>query len=50
MVDEIDFVPPVGVLGRAVDRLILANYIRSLIEERNAAVAQEAEARSSDAS
>lgn len=35
MVDHVHFAAPFGPLGRLVERLVLANYMRRLIEERN---------------
>ncbi|MGW9404144.1 SRPBCC family protein [Arthrobacter sp. NPDC055585] len=35
MIDRIEFEAPFGVLGRAVEKLVLAGYLRKLIEERN---------------
>jgi ligand-binding SRPBCC domain-containing protein len=35
MVDRIEFAAPFGVLGRVVEKLVLARYLRTLIEARN---------------
>jgi ligand-binding SRPBCC domain-containing protein len=35
MVDRVSFAAPLGILGRVVERLVLARYIRRLIEQRN---------------
>lgn len=35
MVDRIEFAVPFGPLGRLVERLVLARYLRKLIENRN---------------
>ena len=35
MVDRIEFVAPFGLLGRVVEKLVLARYLRTLIEARN---------------
>ncbi|WP_395403869.1 cyclase [Arthrobacter sp. UC242_113] len=35
MVDRIDFAAPFGLLGRAAEKLVLARYLRKLIETRN---------------
>lgn len=35
MVDRIEFVAPFGPLGRLVEKLVLARYLRNLIETRN---------------
>jgi ligand-binding SRPBCC domain-containing protein len=43
--DTITFHSPFGPLGRLVDRLVLREYMRRLIEERNDALASEAEGR-----
>lgn len=43
--DTIVFHSPFGPIGRLVDRLILREYMRRLIEERNAHLASEAEGR-----
>lgn len=44
MRDTIRFHSPFGPLGRLADRLVLGEYMRRLIEERNARLALEAEA------
>ena len=35
MVDTVVFASPLGPAGRAVDRLVLARYLRRLVEQRN---------------
>ena len=35
MVDRIEFEAPLGALGRVVEKLVLARYLRQLIESRN---------------
>ena len=35
MVDRIEFQAPFGVVGRAVEKLVLARYLKNLIESRN---------------
>ncbi|MET1051075.1 MAG: SRPBCC family protein, partial [Mycetocola sp.] len=35
MVDRVSFAAPFGVLGRVVERLVLASYMKRLIERRN---------------
>jgi hypothetical protein len=45
MRDTIRFHSPFGPLGRLVDRLVLREYMRRLIEERNDHVTSEAESR-----
>ncbi|WP_026553742.1 SRPBCC family protein [Arthrobacter sp. 35W] len=35
MTDRIEFSAPFGLLGRAVEKLVLARYLKRLIEERN---------------
>ena len=35
MVDRIEFAAPFGLIGRLVERLVLARYLRKLIETRN---------------
>jgi ligand-binding SRPBCC domain-containing protein len=35
MVDRIEFAAPYGLLGRVVEKLVLARYLRALIEARN---------------
>ncbi|MCC3275347.1 SRPBCC family protein [Arthrobacter sp. zg-Y20] len=35
MVDRIEFEAPFGVVGRAVEKLVLARYLKKLIEGRN---------------
>ncbi|MDY0912981.1 SRPBCC family protein [Rathayibacter festucae] len=39
MIDRISFRAPLGLLGRIVERLVLARYLRRLIEERGAFLA-----------
>jgi hypothetical protein len=39
MIDRIEFEAPLGILGVAVERLILARYLRRIIEERNVELA-----------
>ena len=43
MVEEWTHFAPMGPLGRLVDRLVLARYMRRLLERRNAALKAEAE-------
>ena len=45
MIDRIEFVAPLGAVGRLVERTVLANYLRKLIEERGAFLKQQAEKR-----
>ena len=40
MTDRIEFSAPLGPLGRMVEKVILARYLRSLIETRNAYLAE----------
>ena len=35
MIDRVSFAAPLGFLGRFVERLVLAKYMRRLIEQRN---------------
>ncbi|MGO4191147.1 cyclase [Arthrobacter sp. YAF17] len=35
MVDRIEFAAPLGLLGRVAEKLVLARYLRTLIEARN---------------
>jgi hypothetical protein len=35
MVDRIEFAAPFGPIGRLVEKLVLARYLRRLIEARN---------------
>jgi ligand-binding SRPBCC domain-containing protein len=35
MIDIVEFEAPAGWLGRLAERLVLASYVRSLIDERN---------------
>jgi ligand-binding SRPBCC domain-containing protein len=39
MIDRIEFEAPLGILGVAVERLILGRYLRRIIEERNVELA-----------
>ena len=41
MVDRIEFEAPFGLVGRLVERLVLARYLRKLIESRNRYLAGE---------
>jgi hypothetical protein len=34
MIDRVSFAAPLGFLGRIVERLVLAKYMRRLIEQR----------------
>jgi ligand-binding SRPBCC domain-containing protein len=43
MIDRVTFVSPMGLIGRVVDRLALARYLRALIERRAAFIKHEAE-------
>lgn len=45
MRDAIDFASPFGLLGRLVDRIVLARYLRRLIEGRNRVIKDAAEVR-----
>jgi len=45
MRDAIDFASPLGLLGGLVDRIVLARYLRSLIERRNRVIKDAAEGR-----
>ncbi len=45
MIDDVTFTSPLGWLGRCVDRLFLAGYLRRLLEARCQALMAEAEAR-----
>jgi ligand-binding SRPBCC domain-containing protein len=47
MVDVADYRVPLGPLGRLLDRLVLARYMRHLLEVRNRYIKQAAEARPS---
>lgn len=42
LVDHVEFEAPLGLLGRAVEQLVLARYLRHLIEVRNAFLVAEA--------
>lgn len=35
MIDRVSFAAPLGFLGRAIEHLVLATYMRRLIEQRN---------------
>lgn len=35
MIDRVSFAAPLGFLGRAIEHLVLARYMRRLIEQRN---------------
>ena len=41
MIDRIEFEAPFGILGRAVEKLVLARYLKNLIETRNRYLAGE---------
>ncbi len=45
MVDRIEFSAPLGVIGRAVERLVLAGYLKRLIGRRNSYLASKITAR-----
>ena len=45
MTDDWEHAPPLGPLGWLVDRLVLGRYMRRLLEQRNAVLKAEAEAR-----
>ncbi len=42
MTDIVEFDAPAGWLGRIAERLVLASYMRSLIDERNRYLAEQA--------
>ena len=42
LLDHVEFAAPFGVLGRAVERLVLARYLRHLIDVRNTFLVTEA--------
>ena len=42
MTDIVEFEAPAGWMGRLLERLVLASYLRSLIDERNQYLAEEA--------
>jgi ligand-binding SRPBCC domain-containing protein len=42
MIDIVEFEAPAGRLGRIAERLVLASYMRSLIDERNRYLAEQA--------
>jgi hypothetical protein len=44
MIDRVEFDAPLGPIGRAVERAVLARYLRQLIEERAAYLRSAAEA------
>jgi ligand-binding SRPBCC domain-containing protein len=44
MTDTVDFVSPLGPIGRAVDRILLTRYMTRLLAERNRWLADELEA------
>ena len=35
MIDRVAFAAPLGILGRVAERLLLADYLRKIIEQRN---------------
>jgi ligand-binding SRPBCC domain-containing protein len=35
MIDRVSFAAPLGILGQGVERVVLANYMRRLVEQRN---------------
>lgn len=41
--DRVHFVSPLGILGRLVDRLVLASYLRRLLAQRNRVLKRAAE-------
>ena len=43
MRDVIEFASPMGFIGRAVDALILRQYLEALVEKRNEALKRAAE-------
>lgn len=45
MVDRVEFTAPLGVLGRAVERLFLARYLKRLIASRGRFLARSADPR-----
>ncbi len=45
MIDRIEFSAPLGVIGRAVERLVLAHYLKRLIGRRNSYLASKITAR-----
>ncbi|TQJ33470.1 SRPBCC family protein [Arthrobacter sp. SLBN-122] len=45
MVDRVEFTAPLGVLGRAVERLFLAQYLERLIAQRGGFLAGDADRR-----
>jgi ligand-binding SRPBCC domain-containing protein len=42
LIDDVEFAAPFGVLGRVVERLVLARYLRHLIDVRNTFLVTEA--------
>ena len=42
LLDHVEFAAPLGVLGRAAERLVLARYLRRLIDVRNTFLVTEA--------
>lgn len=44
MIDRIEFQAPFGLLGQLAEKLVLANYLRGLIEQRNKHLAGELKA------
>jgi len=48
LIDDWQHVSPFGPLGRIVDRLVLARYMRGLLERRNEVLKAEAEATATD--
>jgi len=47
MIDDWRHTPPLGIVGRAVDVLLLGRLLRRQLEIRNGALAREAEAAAS---
>jgi ligand-binding SRPBCC domain-containing protein len=45
MIDDVLFRSPLGLLGRAIDAVVLSGYLRRLIAARGEAIRREAEAR-----
>ena len=45
MVDRIEFSAPLGVIGRAAERLVLAGYLKRLVRRRNSYLASKITAR-----
>lgn len=46
MTDDVEFQSPLGLLGRAVDRLVLGRYLTRVLQQRNAWLRQTLESRS----